>query len=71
MATSALEAWRRKITVTSAAFGNNALIYHDELVIAELTDWAEQRVLSGLSSGEGVIYHVRDPQRRSRRVLRT
>jgi hypothetical protein len=24
-------------------------------------DWAEQRVLGGLSSGEGVIYHVRDP----------
>jgi hypothetical protein len=33
------------------------------LILAEVDpDWARTRVQSGLSSGEGFIYHVRDPQ---------
>ena len=40
---------------------------HVQRIFAEVDpDWAERRIVSGLSSGEGVIWSVRDPDTRAR-----
>jgi len=40
---------------------------HVQRIFAEVDpDWAERRIVSGLSSGEGVIWSVRDPDTRGR-----